>query len=548
MKHWVLGLWLVGTLAEAMTVPVLFSNRTDTVPGQSVFVVGNIPHLGNWDPTRAIKLVPRNCSGSECDWMAWIGIPPGTSFEYKFTKRNDCATCYADGSNVLWEPGPNRTGTVPPPPPPPCEGKTVFYFRGWSSVSLVYSNTLTGAWSMRAMSLFSDGVWRADGINRVGETNLVFVFTDNAGNWDNPDGVPGRNYETPLDVCVVKDGQIYNYWPPPVVSTNRVETFFISSTNVAGRTIRVYLPRGYDQNTWKRYPVLYMHDGQNLFLGMGAFGSWNADTNAANLIRFGKLRELIIVGVDNTSDRLREYTPPGCTPPLGGTALGGRYASFLIHELKPVIDAQYRTLPAPDHTGVLGSSMGGLISTWLGWAFPGVFGRVGAMSSSYWVCSPIPVPDTKRPIRIYLDSGDSGSANDGLPGTIAERDDLVRNGYTFFDDLDHTIGYGHTHNEYWWDRRLPRCLTFLFPIHDEPNVLLDALVCPPRITGYTGTNVTWTAFRGRRYTVQGITNEQFSTSATWSNIVTISSPAWLWEYPTAPVGDPFRFIRVRQHD
>ncbi|MCX7915290.1 MAG: alpha/beta hydrolase-fold protein, partial [Verrucomicrobiae bacterium] len=319
-------------------------------------------------------------------------------------------------------------------------------------------------------------------------------------------------------------------------------------TNVAGRTIRVYLPRGYDQNTWKRYPVLYMHDGQNLFLGMGAFGSWNADTNAANLIRFGKLRELIIVGVDNTSDRLREYTPPGCTPPLGGSALGGRYASFLIHELKPVIDAQYRTLPGPEHTGVLGSSMGGLISTWLGWTYPDVFRRVGAMSSSYWVCSPVPVPDAKRPIRIYLDSGDSGTANDGLPATVAERDDLVRNGYIFFDDLDHMIGYGHTHNEFWWDRRLPRCLTFLFPIHDEPNRLLDSVVCPPRITAFTGTNVTWTAFRGRRYTVQGITNEQFHAAVTWTNLTTMPSPRWLWDYPSASVPSSFRFIRVHQHE
>lgn len=548
MRIWVLGLWAAGQVTHAMTVSVLFSNRTDTLPGQSVFVVGSIPQLGNWDPTRAIKLVPSNCSGAVCDWMASVGIPPATAYEYKFIKRNDCATCYGDGSNVVWEPGPNRTGSTPAPPPPPCDGKTVFYFSGWSSVSLVYSNTLTASWTVQPMSPYSNGVWRADGINRLGETNLVFVFTDNAGNWDNPDGVPGRNYETPLDAFVVKDGQIYNYWPAPVVSTNRVETFFLSSTNVAGRTIRVYVPRGYDQHTWKRYPVLYMHDGQNLFLGMGAFGSWNADTNAANLIRYGRLRELLIVGVDNTADRLREYTPPGCSPPLGGSALGGRYATFLMHELKPVIDATYRTLPDPEHTGVLGSSMGGLISTWLGWSYPNVFRRVGAMSSSYFVCSPIPVPDAKRPIRVYLDSGDSGTANDGLPGTIAERDDLVRNGYVFFDDLDHTIGYGHTHNEYWWDRRLPRCLTFLFPIHDEPNRLLDSVVCPPRILAYNGSNVTWTAFRARRYTVQGATNEQFGTSMTWSNLVTVTAAGWLWEHTTVSVSDMFRFIRVWQHE
>src|SRR6185503_2559101 len=108
----------------------------------------------------------------------------------------------------------------------------------------------------------------------------------------------------------------------------------------------------------KRYPVLYMHDGQNLFLNMGGFGSWHADTNANNLIRYGKMRETIIVGVDNTDDRLREYTPPTCNPPEGGDSLGANYAALLIQELKPMIDATYRTRPDADNTGVLGSSMG----------------------------------------------------------------------------------------------------------------------------------------------------------------------------------------------
>ena len=533
-------------MARAVNVPVLFTNTTDTVFGQSVFVVGNIPELGNWNPTLATKLVATACNGNICDWAVTVGIPPGTSYEYKFIKRNDCDTCYGDANNVVWEPGSNRTGSTPGLPPPPCPGKTVFYFSGWSSASLLFSNTLTGSFEQRAMQPVTNGVWRVDGINRAGEPNLTFVFTDGQGNFDNPDFQPGRNYETPLDAFVVKDGQIYNYWPPSFVSTNRVETFFKTSTNVQSRTIRVYLPRGYNENTGKRYPVLYMHDGANLFLGMGAFGSWNADTNAANLIRFGKMRETIIVGVDQTSDRLSEYQPPDC---LAGTA--DKYAAFLIQELKPQIDTSYRTLPEPENTGAMGSSMGGLVSTYLGWEFPGVFRKIGALSTAYWRCNVTLnnlVNPPPRPVRIYLDSGDTGDfTNDGIALTMQARDNLIRNGYVFNVNLDHVIGFGQNHNEYWWDRRSPRAFTFLFPTSDEPNSVLDTFACPPVITAYTGTNLTWTSYRARTYTVQGSTNVEFSSSMNWSNLVTTAPEPQPWGYPTAPVGGPFRFFRVRQN-
>jgi enterochelin esterase-like enzyme len=544
----------VGIIAKATAwagpgdLPVGFSNRTSTAIGQSVFVLGNLPELGGWNPVRAIKLVPANCSGATCDWQATIALPAGATYEYKFVWRDDCVSCYSNAANIIYEPGGNRTGAVAALPAAPWAGKTVFYFSSWSSVSILYSNTQTGHFDTRPMVAVSNGLWRVDGLNRPGEPLLTFVFTDHAGNYDNPDLVPGRNYETPLDACVVRDGQVFNYWPPATVSTHRVETFFLNSTNLAGRTIRVYLPRGYDQNPTKRYPVLYLHDGQNLFLGMGAFGSWNADTNAAHLIRYGKMRETILVGVDNTTDRLREYTPPGCSPPLGGTALGDKYAAMLVHELKPVMDATYRTLPDAEHTGVMGSSMGGLISTWLGWQYPDTFRRIGAMAASFQVCFPVGAPETARPIRMYLDSGD---VNDGLANTIAERDNFLRNGYVFNRDFDHTIGYGHTHSESWWDRRSPRCFTFLFPTSDEPNAILDTAAAPPRITQFqsTGTShvLTWTTYRLRQYVVEASTNPVFHSGMVWSNVHSLLGPEALpWNYRTMGVTNSFRYLRVRQ--
>ncbi|MEI6084650.1 MAG: alpha/beta hydrolase-fold protein [Verrucomicrobiota bacterium] len=544
----------VALWAGPADVPVLFSNTTNTVPGQSLFVLGNIPQLGEWDPVRAVKLVPSNCNLATCQWAAVIGIPAGTSYEYKFVKRDDCALCYSNAANILYESGANRTGSVPAGPPAPWPGKTIFYYSGWSSVSILYSNTATSNFVAQAMVPVSNGLWRADGLNQAGELNLVFLFTDNLGHYDNPDLIPNNNYATPLDACVVRNGQVYNYWPPAFVSTNRVETFSITPNNgLPGRTIRVYLPRGYNENTMKRYPVLYMHDGQNLFLNMGQFGSWHADTNANNLIRFGRMRETIIVGVDNSNERLREYTPPGCTPPFGGTSLGAQYTDFLINQLKPLIDATYRTLTNADNTGVAGSSMGGLISAHLGWEQSLTFHKIGAFSSSFQVCQPITVA-TKRPIRIYLDSGNKDTSmstleadTDGLLDTFSERDKLIVDGYVFNNDLDHTIGYGHWHNEQWWDVRSPRCFTFLFPTSDEPNTVLPA----PRITNFQlagpSNLVTWTSYRLRSYAVEGATNPSFISGMTWSNLATLPAETRPWNYPTLGVTNAFYFLRVREN-
>ena len=529
-------------------VPVLFTNSPVTSFGTSVFVVGSIPQIGNWNVTRSTKLVPSNCVGQVCTWLGTIGIPEGTSYQYEFIQRSDCDTCYGNAANVSH--GPTNTSSTAAGPPAPYRGKTVFYYSNWSSVSLLYSNTTTTNFVVQPMVPVSNGLWRVDGINRAGETNLIFVFTDNQGNYDNPDNIPGYNYETPLDACVVQNGQIYNYWPPATVSTNRA----MGKEEADTPTIRVYLPRGFTQNTTKRYPALYMHDGQNLYQGMGAFGSWWADTNANNLIRFGKMRETIIVGVDNSSDRFCEYDPPGCPYSNCSTPRGDKYVSFLADQLRPHINNTYsitagRTLTDAENTGALGSSLGGLISAYMGWQWSDVYHRLGCFSSSFQVCFPIPSPDTKRPIRIYVDSGDQ---SDGLANTVAERDNLINNGYVFNMDLDHTIGYGDAHNEAAWNRRLPRSFQFLFPTSDEPNTVLDT-AAPPRVTDIQlagdSNVVTWTSYRLRTYTVQGVTNETLSSSLNWSNVFTTpTAEPRFWSYPSLGVTNSFHFLRVREND
>ena len=548
-----------GLCATPYCVPVVFTNTTGTVFGQSVFVLGSVAELGSWQPANAIKMMPGNCSGSNCLWSVTIGIPEGVNYEYKFVKRNDCTNCLGNGANIIYEAVANRTNATSAGPTAPFKGKSVFYYSGWTNISLIYSNWTVG-WTSKVMTAIAPGrivgeqIWRVDGINVPGQTNLTFVFSDNNGHFDNPDGVNGRNYETPLDAFIVQDGQVFNYWPPASVSASRVETFSnFSFTNLPSRTVRVYLPRGYNKNTNKHYPVLYMHDGQNLFLGMAGLSgySWNADTNATYLIRYGRVRELIIVGVDSSSDgatRISEYKPPEC----GGT--GDKYAALLINELKPYIDQHYRTLPDADNTGAWGSSMGGLISTYLGWQFPDVFRKIGAMSTAYWQCNATAtnlLNSPRRPIRVYLDSGDVDQQNfssDGVELTLQARDNLLLNGYVLNLDLDHTVGYGQNHSEQWWCVRSPRCFQFLFPTSDEPNTILDT-AAPLRITDFAWTNetfsLTWPSFRARTYTVLGSTNLDNNIS-NWNTLLTTTAEVRPWNYLTAPPTNGFRFFRVQE--
>src|SRR5262249_9148503 len=140
----------------------------------------------------------------------------------------------------------------------------------------------------------------------------------------------------------------------------------------------------YRENALKRYPVLYMHDGQNLFeAATSAFGTeWQVDENIDAAVAAGRMDEVIAVGVHNTANRIWEDTP-GCDATYGG---GGAevYERFLIDTVKPFIDQSFRTLPDKDNTAVMGSSLGGLLSFYLARRNPTVFAKAGCMSSSFW--------------------------------------------------------------------------------------------------------------------------------------------------------------------
>jgi enterochelin esterase-like enzyme len=242
---------------------------------------------------------------------------------------------------------------------------------------------------------------------------------------------------------------------------------------VTGRGVRIYLPRGYALHPQRRYPVLYMHDGQNVFAPGGPFGCWFAENAVNLLVHQGRLRELIIVAVDNSPHRPAEYVPELADDVVSNAD----YNSFLINELKPYVDANYRTLVDAQHTGVMGSSFGGIASLVLGLEHGDVFGRVAAMSPSFWVGatgSKVAAGRILSDVRLYFDSGDS---NDGQELTLQTRDAVLKTGRVLRDDFYYTVGFNQQHNEAAWSARLPEALQFLFPIAEEPNAL--EVLLPP---------------------------------------------------------------------
>ena len=239
------------------------------------------------------------------------------------------------------------------------------------------------------------------------------------------------------------------------------------------REILVYLPPGY-RGSRRRYPVLYMNDGQNVFDAATSFTGteWGIDETCERLIAERKIAPLIVVAVANAGEaRIHEYTPTrGVYEAFGikgrSLALASRYGRFLIEELKPFIDKKYRTLPDAADTGLGGSSLGGLVTMNLGLRFPGTFTRLAVMSPSIWwddcaILAQVATLRAKPPVtRVWLDTG---TAEPGWQRAAKLRDALVSKGWTLGDDLAYLEAEGAGHHEGAWAYRMESVLTFLFP-------------------------------------------------------------------------------------
>jgi enterochelin esterase-like enzyme len=237
---------------------------------------------------------------------------------------------------------------------------------------------------------------------------------------------------------------------------------------LAPRTLTVYVPPGAAAEP--ELPVLYMHDGQNLFSPEALFGGWQVSATVEQAIADAVLEPLIIVAIDNTAARFDEYTQ--VQDVIDGMLVGGRaneYADFLVTGIKPFVESRYPAASAPEQVAVMGSSLGGLVSLYIGLRHADTFGSVASMSGTiYWgifgadnptiVDSYAEAPPVG--LRIYLDSGgDEGigcpeDGSDNYCGNVELADALRGWGWVDEQDLFYRWDPGAPHNEAAWASRL----------------------------------------------------------------------------------------------
>jgi predicted alpha/beta superfamily hydrolase len=357
-----------------------------------------------------------------------------------------------------------------------------------------------------AGSLPDLGPWRPDGRAMAGAgsermvrvtapsgTQLEYKFT--LGSWDRealgPGGIAPPNHrlliagnvEAAYVVAGFKKGQreYLADWRGSGVLGRLVVWMDVKSSFLGPtRHVVIWLPPGYDSAATTRYPVLYMHDGQNLFDPRIAFTGvdWGVDEAVVRLMQRGTIPPVIVVGVWNSIERGTEYSP---------WHRAGAYARFLVEELMPRVNAEFRTMTGPENTAVMGSSMGGLVSFYLVTHHPDVFGACGCMSThlplseavaarSFQGMVPVATPDTvpyiirdieaglrvPRGARYWFDYGSQGLDSAYVATHDTVRAWLLRQNLVEGKDFVVRRYEGATHNEASWRARLADPLTFLF--------------------------------------------------------------------------------------
>ncbi|HEX5136685.1 MAG TPA: alpha/beta hydrolase-fold protein [Planctomycetota bacterium] len=238
---------------------------------------------------------------------------------------------------------------------------------------------------------------------------------------------------------------VYPYFRGP--ATGSFSPLMEIDSRILGRThlVRAYLPPGYDGNPLRRFPVLYMQDGKNLFFPEEAFGGreWRVDEAIGLLDAMGAVDAAIIVGI-HSADRMHDYTKPGYEA----------YARSVVREIKPEVDCRLRVVAGPEGTGVIGSSLGGVVSFFMAWEYPRVFGFAACMSSTFSHKDDLidrVLEERKRKTKFYLDSGWPG---DNYEVTLAMAMALARRGYRPREEFLHLVFPLEQHDEGAWGRRL----------------------------------------------------------------------------------------------
>lgn len=317
-----------------------------------------------------------------------------------------------------------------------------------------------------------DGIWKTT--IPEGEGILEYKFT--RGNWTMVEGgedgksIENRNFSftgapQSIEVSILSWSDLEGIEPQSTAAWNvkvMHPNFYMPQLD-RNRKIWIYLPPDYNTSN-KSYPVIYMHDGQNLFDELTAFsGEWKVDETLNDLFNAGDYGA-IVIGVENgQEERLNEYSPWKNSEYGGGD--GDLYSQFMETSLKPYVDANYRTKPEAKYTAIIGSSMGGLISTYIGLSTSS-FGRIGAMSPSYWFAHDAllkNISDSSRDYsqtRVYF----MGSSNES--STLSHHIETIRKawqlkGLTKCNSRVKIDEYGG-HNEAYWSGEFKSVYQWLF--------------------------------------------------------------------------------------
>ncbi|HAZ14244.1 MAG: hypothetical protein A2X86_18635 [Bdellovibrionales bacterium GWA2_49_15] len=341
---------LVCLASFASSATLQFSTMQKTVWGQSVYVVGDHPYLGNNDPARALKLSPHKYP----TWEVRINVQTTSPLHYRFFIKAD---------------GPNTPGTPD-------------WISNWQTTELTdQSNT----YSLHTIPSFSS-----------------------------------------------------QFLQHP-------------------RNIYIFKP---DRKTDQRVRLFYFHDGQNLFSSTAtAPGSLELERWLPALAQNYPHEQLIVIGIANSPERMREYVPPYSIGPEGA-GIGNLYARFIVEELIPTIERDFLKLSSTPERTIAGASLGGLISVYLAANFSELFTSAISLSGSFEFSELTrdlgKLSQTQQ--KIYLDSGTEGPGNDNYFDNYFMRDKFLELGWIYGGNLLHVIGYGHHHNEEAWRQRLPGAL------------------------------------------------------------------------------------------
>jgi enterochelin esterase-like enzyme len=264
------------------------------------------------------------------------------------------------------------------------------------------------------------------------------------------------------------------------------------------RNLYVYLPTSYDSETDKKYPVLYMHDGKHVFFADTSGESWDVHTTVDRLSAEGKIQEIIVVGIANIPEqRLIEYfhDNPHIRDSFQVTSSGELYEDFIIQEIKPYVDSNYRTMSDPDNTAIMGSSAGGLVSYNIGFCNPHIFGKIGILSPYFVKASMVnntleeiklyQLYEPKPPLQVWLDMG-------GAEGFIMAKhardaaDSWIQQGFKSGEDLMYYLDMEAGHSQKDWAKRIHAPLIYFFGTVGSPQ---SVVLTGEQIVGIQGPQV-----------------------------------------------------------